>query len=70
MDDQQKQSVMVAILAFNITVIAAMLVLSGMNLFSNPASNYGQYGTRAAVSIVIGAVVAGIAYVAAKMAQK
>ena len=70
MDDQQKQCVMIAVLAFNITVIAVMLSLWGLNVFSNPASLFSEYGTRAVVSIIIGAVVAGIAYFGASMAQK
>ena len=66
MDEEQKQRVMVAVLAFNLTVIVMMLLLW---IFGQPGY-FGTYVTRALISVVVGAVVAGVAYFGVQMAQR
>jgi hypothetical protein len=69
MDDDQKQRVMIAIVAFNFTVIALMLVFTMMGVFA-AISPWSALIKRAAVSIVAGVVVGGLAYVAVQMSQR
>ena len=69
MDQDQKQRVMIAIVAFNFTVMALMIVLSVMGTFAS-TSPYSALMTRAVVSLVVGAVVGAGAYVAVQMSQR
>ena len=63
MDEQLKQRVMVAVLAFNTTVIIYMI---GMG-FYGPAANFMS---RLGVGMAIGAVVGAVAFVGVMLSQK
>ncbi len=64
MDEQQKQRVMMAIVAFNIVIIAFQIIFNS-GLFGFPFSV-----GRLLIGLVIAAVVGGIGYVVAGLMQR
>jgi hypothetical protein len=64
MDESQKQRVMVAIVAFNLTIITYQLVFN-MNLFGFPFTVI-----KLLLGLVLAAVVGGAAYFGAQFMQR
>ncbi len=56
MDEQQKQRVLISVLAFNLTVIAVCVVLWMMDAFANRSTG-GAFWMTVVVAAPIGAVV-------------
>ena len=63
MDEQQKQRVLVAILAFNVTAIGFQLVFN-MGFFG-----FSFTWLKLTLALILGAVAAGVAYVGVQMTQ-
>jgi hypothetical protein len=64
MDESQKQRVMLAIVAFNLTIITYQLIFN-MNMFG-----FTFTWVKLALGLVLAAVVGGAAYVGAQFMQR
>jgi hypothetical protein len=63
MDEQQKQRVLMAVLAFNVTAIGFQFVFN-MGFFG-----FGFTWLKLVLAVVLGAIAAGVAYVGTQMTQ-
>jgi hypothetical protein len=63
MDEQQKQRVLMAVLAFNVTAIGFQFVFN-MGFFG-----FGFTWLKIGLAVVLGAIAAGVAYVGTQMTQ-
>ena len=67
MDDQLKQRLMLAIVAFNLTVIAYVL---GAQIMGSSVGGWGGFFMRVLIGAGIGIVVAGVVFGAASVMKK
>lgn len=67
MDEQLKQRLMLAIVAFNLTVVAYLI---GAQVMGSSVGTWGTFFSRAAVGAGIGLVVGGAVFGAASLMKR
>ena len=65
MDEEQKQRILIAVLALNFTVIAMMIGLSIFGVFGADPASTSAYVLRIVTSLVVGGIAGAIGYFAA-----